>query len=330
MAHARLLGGDELHPGETGWLQLDLQEPITAIRGDRFILRRPSPPETLGGGLVVDAFPKERHKPHDMEVVQRLETLLHGTPADRLLEASQGLGPAPIRQAIARSHLQAEAAAAAEELISTGQWVRLDELPLFPEGQALVIPHQNWAAMKKTILESVAAYHEAYPLRQGMPREELKSRLKLAPQAFQAVLRKLAAEGDLAESSKFTALPGHRVQFSPYQQVKADRLMEQFAASPYSPPSIKECQAAAGEDVFNALLEFGDLISLSEEVVFRKEDYEHMVEQVREHFKDKAQFTLAQVRDLFHTSRRYAQAFLEHLDETGLTMRTGDHRRLTK
>ncbi len=94
--------------------------------------------------------------------------------------------------------------------------------------------------------------------------------------------------------------------------------MEQFYARPYSPPSIKECQAEVGEAIHSALLESGDLVAVSDEVVFRKFDYETMVEQIRTFLHKNGQISLAEVRDLFQTSRRYAQALLEHLDVIGL------------
>jgi len=161
-----------------------------------------------------------------------------------------------------------------------------------------------------------------------MPREELKSRLKLPPRLFNLVMQKMSKNGVLAEGPKWVALPEHKVRFSPFQQVKVDKLMASFAASPYAPPSLKECLAEVGEDILDVLLESGDLVAVSGDVVFRKEDYETMVEQVRQAIQQKGQITLAEVRDLFATSRRYVQAFLEYLDTTGITIREGDYRKL--
>jgi selenocysteine-specific elongation factor len=104
--------------------------------------------------------------------------------------------------------------------------------------------------------------------------------------------------------------------------------MALFAAAPYAPPSVKECQAEVGEDIFSALREFGDLVAISEEVVFHKTDYETMVEKIRQALQQKGQISLAEVRDLLNTSRKYAQALLEHLDAIGVTVRDGDFRRL--
>ena len=136
-------------------------------------------------------------------------------------------------------------------------------------------------------------------------------------------MRKLAAENILTEGTKWAALPGHVVRFSPFQQVKVDKLMLQFSAAPYAPPRSRNVRPKSGEDIYSALLEFGDLQAVSDEVVFRKSDYDSMVEKIRLAILQKGQISLAEVRDLFNTSRRYAQALLEHLDATSVTIRSG-------
>jgi selenocysteine-specific elongation factor len=320
IADVRLLGAEILNPGETGWLQLELRASVVAVRGDRYILRRPSPGETLGGGTVVDPLPKARHKRFDKAVLQALEAMAQGSPTEVLLQAALALGPAPVKAVITRSRLEGTAAESAlKELVDTGQGLLLDDL---------LIAASQWILLKESVATALSAYHQAYPLRRGMPREELKSRLKLAPRLFNLVLPKLAAEGVLTEDPKWAALPGHIVRFSPFQQVKVDKLMALFAATPYTPPSAKECQAEVGDDVFSTLREVGDLVAVSDEVVFRKTDYEAMLEKIRQALQQKGQITLAEVRDLLNTSRKYVQALLEHLDAIGVTVRDGDFRRL--
>jgi selenocysteine-specific elongation factor len=316
----RLLGAELLNPGETGWLQLELRDPVVAVRGDRFILRRPSPGETLGGGTVVDPQPKVRHKRFDAAVLQALESMALGSPADVFLQAALALGPALPRDVILRSRLDPTVAETALlELIASGRLISVEEL---------VIPSLQWSTLKESLVAALAVYHQTYPLRRGMPREELKSRLKLTPRIFNLVLRRLAVEGTLTEGPKWAALPEHKVRYSPFQQVKVDKLLAQFAAAPSAPPSVKECLAEVGEDIYSALLEFGDLVAVSEDVVFRRADYDSMVEKIRQAIRQKGQLTLAEARDLLQTSRRYVQALLEHLDAGGVTVREGDFRRL--
>jgi selenocysteine-specific elongation factor len=338
IADVRLLGAEILNPGETGWLQLELRTPVVAVRGDRYILRRPSPGETLGGGTVVEPQPKRRHKRFDEAVLKGLESMAQGSPAEVLLQASLALGPALVKDVVTRSRLDGPAAESAlQELLDSGQLVNLDG------GQwtmdSVVLAASQFAKLRETVVTTLVVYHKEYPLRRGMPREELKSKLKLHPRTFNLVVARLIEQGTLASSPQssivnrqssisWAALPDHKVRFSPPQQVKVDNLMAQFAASPFAPPSVKECLAESGEDVFAALLDSGDLVAVSDEVVFRKDDYETMVEKIRQAIAQKGQITLAEVRDLLGTSRKYVQALLEYLDEVGVTIREGDIRRI--
>jgi selenocysteine-specific elongation factor len=101
-----------------------------------------------------------------------------------------------------------------------------------------------------------------------------------------------------------------------------------FTANPHSPPSIKECASIAGEDVYNALVDTGELIPLNSEVVFRFSDYVKIVEKIKIYIQQDGQISVAQVRDYLDTSRRYVLALLEHLDSIGMTVRDGDFRKL--
>jgi selenocysteine-specific elongation factor len=105
-------------------------------------------------------------------------------------------------------------------------------------------------------------------------------------------------------------------------------LLAKFTAAPYSPPSIKEAQSEVGEDLYAALVDLDILLPVSAEVVFRRQDYESMVAEVRRKLEQQGTITAAQVRDIFDTSRKYALAFLEYLDQEGITVREGDFRRL--
>jgi len=181
------------------------------------------------------------------------------------------------------------------------------------------------------MLSSLASYHKTWPLKRGMPREELKSRLKLNPRLFNIVINRLETHDNAICSGKaWLALPGHEIRFTDAQQLRIARLMKKFEAAPYSPPSFKECQFEAGEDVISALVELGNLTQVSSEVVFRQADYEQMVARLRAAITQNGQITAAEARDLFGTSRKYVLALLEHLDAIGITIRDGDFRRLRR
>jgi selenocysteine-specific elongation factor len=333
VARVRLLGLETLEPGQQGWLQLELSQPVIAVRGDRYILRRPSPGETLGGGAVVDPAPKGRHKRFASEVITRLETLARGTPGDVLLQAISALGLAPLQEAITRANLAvSDIQAALDELTAAGQLVNLERRDGPPQKTDLVASALAWDQLTGRAVGEVAAYHKAHPLRLGLPREELRSRLSkgipaLPPRLFPATYARLVADGLLADAGPLVKLPGHAIRFSPQQQAKADALLAKFAAAPFAPPSAKECQAEIGEDVCAALLDLGQLVAVSPEVVFRQADYERMKAAVLALIDQQGAISAAEVRDHFNTSRRYVLALLEHFDAIGVTLRDGDVRR---
>ncbi len=330
-ARVRLLGVEELKPGEEGWLQLEPEQPVVAVRGDRYILRRPSPGETLGGGIVVEPHPPGRHKRFSEDVLRRLESLRAGSPADVLFQAAISTGLAPVREVANRARLSTEQATAAlQELLESSQLIQLEPGQLTPQSDAYVAASPHWSSLTQKALSEVAAYHRNFPLRQGMPREELKSRLKLVARPFNAALRRWVGEGQLEEERALVRAPGHAVRLSSQQDASVTRLMQRFDAAPYSPPSVKEAQAELGDELYAALVDLGRLVQVSPDVVFRQEDYQALLDWIESHFQAESALTVAQFRDQFNTSRKYALGFLEHLDAIGVTVREGDARRLRK
>jgi selenocysteine-specific elongation factor len=331
IATLRILGTEEFGPSETGWIQLELREPVVAVRGDRYILRRPSPSETLGGGVIVDHQPKGRHKRFDEEVISSLESLAQGSPSDVLLEAAMATNIAPIKEIVTRSRLESiPASEALKELAETGKVIFLEDGAHAITSEALAIALPHWDMLSNRTLQIVESYHKDYPLRRGIPREELKSKLKLSPRIFNATITALVAHELILETGKSVSRPGYAIQFNGQEQAEIQALMRKFGANPFSPPSVKDCQAEVGEEVLNALLETGELVTVSSDVVFRKSDYDLMVSKIKNAIIQNGRISLAEVRDLFNTSRKYAQALLEHLDAMGVTMRDGDFRKLKK
>jgi selenocysteine-specific elongation factor len=329
-SRVRLLGSEELLPTQEGWLQLELEEPVVAIRGDRYILRRPSPGETLGGGTIVDPHPKGRHKRFSTKELANLNKLAQGTPAEILLQSMIALGIAPLQDVINRSNLDADTAKqAAKDLFTAGEIISIDgDRGVVPSSQSMVISAAYWNQLKHLVVQELENYHKSFPLRSGIPREELKSRLKLSSRVFNSILHRIAEEEGLEEAGSLVRLTGFAIQFSPPQKRLVDGLLSHFAGSPFSPPTVKECQADVGEDLYNAMIEIGLLIPIPPDVVFRKQDYEIMVSEIIDLLNKKKTITAGEVRDHFNTTRRYVLALLEFLDTQGITMRDGDVRRL--
>ncbi|MFQ6014377.1 MAG: selenocysteine-specific translation elongation factor [Anaerolineae bacterium] len=332
MAKARVLGAKAIPPGQSGWVQLRLQEPTVLVKNDRFIIRQPSPSLTIGGGVVIDPLPRGRHRRFRPEVIQRLEILAHGTPEEILLQSLRRQEPDEADRLVRRSNLERTTAEEAlSRLMERGQVMvlgegedRQEELP--PAGNRYLVSSAGWKELGTRISGMVGDYHRQYPLRAGMPREELKSRLGYVSRLFNEVVDLAVERGELVEGKGILYLPGHEVRFTADQQRRIDQLLRQMAKNPYAPPSLSDCQAMVGEEELNALIEQGQLTRVSENVVFLTETYQEMVERVVEYMEREGSITIAQVRDMFHTSRKYALALMEHLDERRVTKRVGDER----
>jgi selenocysteine-specific elongation factor len=212
---------------------------------------------------------------------------------------------------------------AASSLFDNGSLLELN-------GTKLVITNEALDGLEEKSLTALAAYHQQVPLRAGMPREQLKSQLGITSEIFDALIKRLAAAGALHEAGAKLNLKGHTVVFSEPQKKQVEELLTQFTAQPYAPPTRKQCLESMDESLLNALLETDQLVQVNEEVLLLPETYQAMREAVIEQIKAQGQITLAELRDTFQTSRKYAVAVLEHLDQAGITLRRGDVRVLRR
>lgn len=330
-ARLRLLGAEQLKAGQEGWLQLELRHPVVAVRGDRYILRRPSPSETLGGGVVVNPHPGKRHKRFLSGIIDQLEVLRKGSPSEILYRASIISGPTSIRDLAAQAGLLEEQYFnAVQDLIENGMLIVLGDGAISAQSNVIVISQQQWKFEGSKLIEIVEKYHQTYPLRRGVPREELKSRLKMTTKIFNLSIKSWFSDKLIDEVGTVIKLLGHEIEFTNEQQKVVDGLMSDFSKSPYSPPTIKDCHQRVGEEIFSALVELKLLKPVSPEVVYRSDVYQEIIQKVKEIIRHNGGITVAQFRDYLKTSRRYALAFLEHLDDEEITVRVGDSRRLKR
>jgi selenocysteine-specific elongation factor len=343
-ARTRLLSAEVLEPGHEGWVQLRLEAPVAVQRGDRFILRQPSPSRTVGGGVVVNPYPGRRWRRFRLEVFAMLEALQSGDPPGVLLQALRRQEPTAYAAVVAASSLdRVSAAQAFADLLASGQVMVLDrdwDPAQVEDRQRLaalqtVISAEGWRELAGRLESTLAGYHRQFPLRLGMGREELKNRWQGKRQTwslrqFNDLVGQAVQEGLVVDEGAVVRLSGHETKLAPKEQTAADRLLAQFKAQPAMPPSAAEAQAAVGEDVFQWLLDSGRLKRVNDDVVFEAAAYDAMLRQIMDHLRQERSITVAQVRDLLGTSRKYALALMEHLDARHITRRVGDARVLRK
>lgn len=317
IAKARLLEADTLKPGAEGWLQIRLRKPLPLSRGERFILRYPSPAETIGGGLIVNAQPGRRLKRFQPAVINQLELRLRGTPGERLALAAASDAPQKL------TDLQQKLGCSDEELASALDEALTNGLVRQMNG-GRYWASESWGRLFHNIVTELSVYHQANPLRLGMPRPELQSRLKVKLSLLDSVIQ---AEDRLALDANFVRLHDHAIKFSAEQNNMAGQVMRALEAQPFSPPAIAKLNQIAGEDLVRALGDLRRIVNVNENIAFTAESYDEMVAEIRRHVKECGEIDAKTLRDKFGSSRKYAIALLEHLDSLGITQRVGDARK---
>jgi selenocysteine-specific elongation factor len=329
LARARVLQAEEIAPGDQGWLQILLGEPVVAIAPDRFILRRPTPSATLGGGMIVVPHPARIHRRRDARVVAHLEQLRAGTDEERAVLELVAAGPATASELQdASASLETGPRRALDELISTGRVRRLAAPFAGSQGGELYVDPVAWADLRRQAGEILDSYHAAYPLREGMPREEFRSRLGIETRRMELIVAGLAAEADLVVRGSRLARAGFEPRLSPQDVANLAQLRLRYESSPASPPAIRESRQAVGDELWALLVARGEFIEVSDDVAFDAATYHRLVEETVAGLADAGEVSVAEVRDRYGTSRKYALALLEHLDVIGVTIRQGDVRRL--
>jgi selenocysteine-specific elongation factor len=309
-ARLRLLDRDELGPGSEGWAQLVLAEPVAVAPGDHCVIRTSN--DTVAGGRIVAINPR-RHRRSHPATIAALERLLAGTPEDRMLDELLN-GPAPAGALAARLGMEpAEARSAVGTLLASGVAVER-------EGRLFAASWLDSAAGR--VAAASDEYLAANPLRLAAPREHVRGATRLDQATFDLAVREAVARGRIEERGAGLAPAGHAPQLTAQQQAAVQRFLAAIAEGRYSPPTDSPPDPA----LLQYLAASGQIEDTGAGVVYDPSVFAEMVQRVTVHLEAHGSISLAEVRDLFGTSRKYAQAFLEHLDNRKVTRRVGDAR----
>ena len=220
-----LLDCESVAPGDEAWAQVRLSEPVAVIRGDRFIVRDAN--NTLGGGRVVDTNVRRHRRSHG-PTIEALEALETESPEELVAIAVARMEPVELSDAVKESGLaEDQARQAVQALVETGELVTLEPAGL--AGLPLLITAVGLGQRTDSVRSLLAAYHKQFPLRAGMPREELRSRLKLPARAFEMLVEAWNAGGEVAERSGSLSLPEHDTRAG-CRTARADRGIPILAA----------------------------------------------------------------------------------------------------
>jgi selenocysteine-specific elongation factor len=167
----------------------------------------------------------------------------------------------------------------------------------------------------------VRDYHRKYPLRLGIPKAEISSKVKLGSHFLEG-LQKLIAAGLIVEENSLVGLQSHEIKLTKDQQNRMDAYLKQLNQNPYSPaPDI-----TLEPDLLNLLIDRSLAVKTLAGVIFSAQAFNDMTSQIMAKIKHNGKITLAETRDMFQSSRKYVLAILEHMDDRKLTRRVGDDR----
>ena len=315
----RLLDADRLQPGNEGWVQVLLDEPIPMVKGDFFVLR--SSEDTLGGGQIADPNPTRRHRRFAPDVLERLTMLDAGASEDVIFTVADQMGPCDLRTLSQRSNLaDGEVLERLGALIESGDVVALGDMGA--QNDAVVYSRRGWDILRNQAQVALQAYHNQYPLRRGAPPQELRSRLRVSQPVYLRAAARLAEEGVVVDDDGLVRIPDHQVELSERQQVDVATYLSELAGEPWSPPTDRPVDP----ELLAYLQEKGDVVKVNETVVFTTEAYDDMVGRIIAHLEQNGSVTVAAAREIFGTSRKYVLPLLEYLDQQRVTRRVGDER----
>ena len=326
-----LMGKDKLEPGESGYAQLKLIEPLAAKNGDHFVVRFFSPAVTVGGGVLLNVAPSH-HKRYDEAAIAGMATRDSGSSAQQVLQSLEEFGAAlvtPDQLAHSCSLSPTELSEVLAQLKEEGQVTELSGYLLTQSaGEAL------WNKTQ-TVL---SAYHKAEPFQDGMNRGEFRGKLltKTPVAAVDALIDHFAATHGLQISGPTVALPNFHVVFTPAQEKLRDKIEEVYRKAGLTPEDNTVVENQFGKDaplarqIIARMVTDGTLVAVGGQMRFHQVHYNRALDALYQIFSEKKEMTLGEFRDALEISRKYALALLEYWDSNGITRKVGDLRVLLK
>lgn len=334
VATVALWEGPELAPGEAGFAQLFLAEPLATVQGEPFILREESPPATLGGGRVLRPVGR-RFRRRDPVARDRLQRLASTDPQARVLAVLAGSGLKPETDAAlvrdtGLSHRQIQEIIT--PMIDRGDLI---DLPIGPRRTTRLTAEQV-ADLESRVLKALARLHEASPRQTSVPVNHLAAGLPDLPgdALIAGLVDRLRLAGKVKVEGRSVALAGFKPRLSQAERALKQELAEALKQGGFSPPDAVDLTARAGgraavvPELLALLVAEERAVELGSGLHLDYEAAQELHRRVADRLADGSTLTMADLRDLLGTTRKYAVPIGEYLDQIGLTRREGDLRRL--
>lgn len=322
IARVILYGRDELKPEESCYCQFRLQDPVISMSGDRYIIRRFSPVDTIGGGEVFDPSPPRRRQ---KDIAEILMTFEKGNFSDKISLKVLQSGLHGISTMTIEGWIKAEIPAIRESIeILRGKGI------LFAIEDVLI--HKTFFdSFREKVLQTLKDFHAKNPLKPGMPKEELRVKLNIEPRLFSGLITSLK---DVVMEKEIIRLRTFSTVLSQAEETLKAKILELLQKGGFQPPSKEELSQSLKldqkhlSDILKLMVKEGSLVRISDSMYLTSPVYHTMIESLKNFFSKKSEITVAEFRDILNTTRKYALPILEYLDANKITLRVGDIRKL--
>jgi selenocysteine-specific elongation factor len=332
MATVSVLDADTIEPGQWAIAQLFLDDPVTAVWGQPFVVRDSSAEHTLGGGQVLQPCATKIRRRH-LDALERAEKLTGEDPAARATAAAwfagfQGVAPADLVRDAGVSPDRIDATVSA--LVSGGTVVEL----VLPPHRKLLLQSERVDELGDRLLAALGSLHEQNPLMTNHDRQKVLARLDYVGDdgLLQAVTDRLIKQKKLVGDAKRIARADFKPKLSVNQRKLKDKIVDDHKKAGFTPPEPGSFANQAGgnavalRDIFEVAVAEGFLVRVTDDIYLHADADADMRKRVTEKLAAVPGLTVAEIRDLLGTTRKFAVPICEFLDRTGLTKRNGDLR----
>lgn len=331
LARVTILDGDEIKPGDSGFVQFLFEEQVSCTFKDRFVVRSYSPVTTIGGGQILYVNPLKIKKTDKDRASAALKEALNGDLANFVLGFLDVFGNKyiPVKDiAPFTGKDKAEIIKAVQKLSKENKVVLIET-----RGEYIVFNRKYYDELTEKVCAMVEDFHKKFPLSEGMAKEEIRSRINLEPMIFENLLTKWVECGIYDIKGNTVKKKEFNVVLNKKQQQISDKILELYSSKGWMPPSLNELQQFFPEsdprevkEVLFRLSNLGKLIKLDEQLYISSDWVEKAKQLLQQHFKNNNQITLSQFREMLGTSRKYAVPLAEYLDSLKVTKRVKDVR----
>jgi len=328
-----LLDRDTLNPGEEAYVQLRLEEKTIAKMNDRFILRFYSPMFTIGGGEVLDTNPTKR-KRFDEDGLEDLVIKDEGDLSDVIEHSILDKGD----RFLSIKELSMDISMHEEILLETvNDLISKEKVKIFKLSKDSYPVHiKKIKDLSKKIIEDLQNFHQKYPLRTGLPKEEIRSKYfnMAKPKLAEELISYLVTNEDIKQKKDLLYLPDFKIQYTDEQEKIKVLIINLFRESNFNPPKREDLSNLLMgknieiEEVILHLVMNGLLIKIGEDLYLLDESVSQAKDLLIEYIKNNNSISIGEYRDLLNANRKLSIALLEYFDGLKITKRDGEKRTL--